>query len=60
MIRLFFLILSIVGSTCTGIGVVIALTLGHDTLQPILISAALGALVGLVASWMVAKSLTEA
>lgn len=60
MLRLFFLIFSIAGSTGAGIGVVIALTIGQDTLQPIVISAALGALVGLVASWLIAKALATA
>ncbi len=60
MLRLFFLILSIAGSTGAGIGVVIALTIGQDTLQPILISAALGAVTGLIASWLIAKALSTA
>lgn len=59
MARLFFLIYSIVGATCTGIGVVIALTIGQDTLQPILVSAAAGAVVGLGASWLITKALVS-
>ncbi len=57
MTRLFLLILSIAGVTCAGIGVVAALTLGQDTLQPILIAAALGLLVGTAASWVIARKL---
>lgn len=55
MTRMFMLIYSIVGVTCAGIGVVVTLAIGQDTLQPILIAAALGALVGVVASWVVAR-----
>ena len=57
MTRLFLLILSIAGATCAGIGVVVALTIGQDTLQPILVAAGLGTLVGVVASWMIARRL---
>ena len=57
MFRLFSLIYSIAGSTCAGIAVVIALVIGQDTLQPILMWAAAGAIVGLPASWIVAKML---
>ena len=59
MFRLFSLIFSIAGATCAGIGVVVALTIGQDTLQPILAYAAAGAVVGLVASWIVARKLLE-
>ncbi len=60
MSRLFLLIYSIVGVTCAGIGVVIALTIGQDTLHPILISAAGGAVVGVVASWVIARQMLAA
>lgn len=60
MTRLFLLILSIAGATCAGIGVVVALTIGQDTLQPILISAALGLMVGVAASWVIARRLIAA
>ncbi len=60
MTRLFLLIYSIAGVTFAGIGVVAALSIGQDTLQPILISAALGALVGVGASWIIARKLIEA
>ena len=59
MIRMFPLIYSIVGVTCAGIGVVVALSIGQDTLQPILAWAAGGALVGVVASWIIARKLIE-
>ncbi len=60
MTRLFFLVYSIAGVTFAGIGVVIALTMGLDTLHPILVSAALGGLIGLGASWVIARKLLKA
>jgi hypothetical protein len=60
MFRLFSLIFSIAGATCAGIGVVIALVIGQDTLTPILAWAAGGAVIGVVASWVVAKKILEA
>ncbi|MCC1482370.1 CTP synthetase [Roseibaca sp. Y0-43] len=55
MFRLFSLIFSIAGATCAGIGVVIALVIGQDTLTPILVWAAAGGIVGLIASYVVTK-----
>lgn len=60
MFNLFSLIYTIVGATCAGVGVVIALVIGQDTLQPILISAAAGALIGTAASWVIAAKLAQA
>ena len=60
MSRLFLLIFSIAGATCAGIGVVIALVIGLDTLQPILLGAAAGALVGVACSWAIARQLLTA
>lgn len=60
MFNLFSLIYTIAGATCAGIGVVIALSIGQDTLQPILIAAAAGSLVGIAASWVIAGKLAQA
>ncbi|MCC5962681.1 MAG: CTP synthetase [Rhodobacteraceae bacterium] len=60
MSRLFPLMYSIVGVTCAGIGVVAALSTGHDTLQPILVGAAAGAMIGVVPSWLIARRLLSA
>lgn len=57
MSRMLPLMFIIVGVTCAGIGMVVGLTLGQDTLQPILIWSAVGALVGLAASWVIARQL---
>lgn len=58
MTRLMMILFSMIGTTLAGSGVVLALTTGNDTLQPIMIAAALGALLGLPVSWWVAKQLT--
>lgn len=49
-----------IGSTLAGIGVVAALAAGMDTLNPILISAALGFLVAFPVSWGVAGQIMKA
>ena len=58
MTRLTLILFSMIGTTLAGSGVVIALTTGHDTLQPILIAAALGAVLALPVSWWVAKQIS--
>jgi membrane associated rhomboid family serine protease len=60
MARLFFLVLSITAVTGAGIGIVIALTIGQDTLQPILAWAAGGTVIGVAASWIIARKLINA
>lgn len=55
--RLFFLLFPVIGTTLAGIGMVVALTAGLDTTKPIILSAAIGAAVGLVVTWMVARKL---
>ena len=58
MTRLTLILFSMIGTTLAGSGVVIALTTGHDTLQPILIAAALGLVLALPVSWWVAKQIS--
>lgn len=58
MTRLTMILFSMIGTALAGSGVVIALTTGNDTLQPILIAAALGALLALPVSWWVAKQIS--
>jgi len=57
MTRLMMMIFSMVATTLMGIGVVIALTTGYDTLQPILIGAAVGFVVAIPVSWAIARQL---
>ena len=55
MPRLFMLLLSISVGTLGGIGVIIALTLGYYSWQPMLAAAAIGAVGAVPISWLVAK-----
>lgn len=57
MFRLMMTLFSMISTTLMGVGIVIALTMGHDTLTPILIAAALGFVVALPVSWLVARQL---
>lgn len=57
MTRLMMLLFSMVSTTLMGVGIVIALVSGHDTLQPILIAAAVGFVLALPVSWYIAKQL---
>ncbi|CAM8636030.1 hypothetical protein MCEREM30_01713 [Paracoccaceae bacterium] len=58
MTRLTLILFSMIGTTLAGSGVVIALTAGNYTLQPILIAAALGVVLALPVSWWVAKQIS--
>lgn len=55
--RLTMILYSMIGTALAGSGVVLALTTGNDTLQPILITAAIGAVAGLPVSWWIARQL---
>ena len=57
MLRLTMLIYSIAGTTMAGIGVVVAVTLNRYDMASIIIAAAVGAVLALPASWLVAKKL---
>lgn len=57
MTRLMMVLFSMIGTALAGSGVVVALTNGYDTLQPILIAAALGALLAVPATWWVARQI---
>lgn len=60
MIRLFGILYAIGGTTLAGSAIVVALTLGYDTLVPILASAGAGALMALPICWVVARRLVGA
>ncbi len=55
MIPLFLIVHIFVGATLAGTGIIIALTLGFDTLQPVLWSAVAGFVLAFPVSWFVAK-----
>ncbi len=57
MLPLMLIIFIFLGTTLAGSAMVVALTLGYGTLVPLLVSAAIGAVVALPISWVVAKRL---
>ncbi|MBR2657049.1 MAG: CTP synthetase [Loktanella sp.] len=58
MFRLATMLYSIIGTSFAGSLVVLALATGYDTLLPIIIAAAVGAVLGIPASWYVARAIT--
>ncbi|MDP1669965.1 hypothetical protein [Phaeovulum sp.] len=57
MFRLASLIYAVAGPTLAGILIVVALSAGRDGLNAILYAAAIGAVLALPASWLVAKKM---
>lgn len=57
MTRLMMILFSMASTTLMGVGVVVALTTGHDTVPAILAAAALGFVAALPASWLVARQI---
>lgn len=57
MLRLASMLYSLIGTTLAGSAVVVALTMGQDTLRPILTAAAVGALLAVPVTWLVARKL---
>ena len=57
MTRLMMLLFSMVATTLMGAGVIIALTTGFGTLKPILLAAAVGLVLALPVSWLIARKL---
>lgn len=57
MSRLFLIIYTLAGPTLAGSAVVAALTMGLTTGRPIVLAAALGALVALPVAWVVARQI---
>ena len=57
MSRLMMTLFSMIATTLMGVGVVIALTTGNDTLQPIVIAAAVGFVLAIPVSWLIARQL---
>ena len=56
---LFLLMYVVLGATLAGSFMIAALTMGLDTLQPILYAALAGFVVGLPVAWFVAKKIRE-
>ena len=59
MARLFFMIFPIAATALAGSAVIAALTTGYDDLWGILIAAALGAVVAVPASVLIARKLAN-
>ncbi|MEZ5675061.1 hypothetical protein SAMN06265173_1284 [Thalassovita litoralis] len=59
MLRLASILYSLIGTTIAGTLVIAALTMGYDTLQPILVAAAAGFVVALPVAWLVAKGIVD-
>lgn len=57
MSRLMMILFSMIATTLMGIGIVIVLVTGHDTLRPILIAAGVGFVLALPVAWYVAKQI---
>lgn len=57
MLRLTLLMFSIISTALMGTAVIIALTIGQDTLIPILVAAAAGFVLAIPVSWLVARQI---
>jgi uncharacterized protein with PQ loop repeat len=57
MSRLMMTLFSMIATTTMGIGIVIALVTGYDTLKPIITAAIIGFVLALPIAWYVAKRL---
>ena len=57
MTRLTLILFSMISTSLMGTALVVALTLGMDTLTPILIGAALGFVLAIPVSWLVARQI---
>lgn len=57
MLRLGLILHLFIGSTLAGIGVIVALVTGFDTLAPILITALIGFVLSVPATYLVTKAI---
>jgi hypothetical protein len=55
--RLMMVLYAMIGTALAGSAVVLVLTLGHVTLWPIVGAAAVGAVLALPVSWLVAREI---
>jgi predicted PurR-regulated permease PerM len=59
MTRLMMILFSMIYSTTLmGAGMIAALTMGYDTLNPLLIAIAIGFVLSIPATWFIAKQIT--
>lgn len=59
MTRLMMILFSMISTTLMGIGVIVALVSGNDTLYPILVAAGVGFLLAIPASWLIARQIVN-
>lgn len=59
MVRLTMIIFAVAGTTLAGIGVVIILSANMATARNIIAAAALGAVLALPLSWLIAKKIAQ-
>lgn len=59
MTRLAGILFSLISTTLMGSAVVAALTMGKDTLTPILIAAAIGFVAAIPVTWVVSKKIVD-
>lgn len=59
MTRLMMILFSMISTTLMGVMIIAALTAGYGTLRPIVIAAAIGFLLAIPVSYLVARRLTE-
>ncbi|MGB5076334.1 MAG: hypothetical protein WBO17_02510 [Sphingorhabdus sp.] len=60
MVRLMMVLFAVISTTLMGVGVIAVLTVGLDTMQPILLAAAAGFVLSLPVSWLVARKILVA
>lgn len=59
MTRLAGILFSLIATTLAGSFMVAALTMGYDTLQPLLIAAGAGGLIAIPATYLISKAIIE-
>lgn len=57
MLRLSGILFSLIATTLAGSGIVVALTMGYGTLEPLLVAAAIGAVAAVPATYLVARAI---
>lgn len=59
MMRLASILYSLISTTLAGSFIVVSLVAGYTTLNPILIAAALGLVLALPVSWLIARQIVD-
>lgn len=59
MTRLTLILFSIISTTMMGMGMIVALTMGYDTLTPLLVAIGTGFVLAAPVSWLVARQIVE-